>query len=189
MKISSSIPGYARAASVVSAMIFAWFAQTAGVAAQERADGIYKPTRITGFVRFGGEKLDLPLAPLRDALLTKGLIPVQGNRIPVNPTKWEPVLEGFRFKGIRGKARGSGPNVIRIAPARRGFTGSTPSPVTVRMKGRYKFVPVTMTMRTRLQTRIVDGRLTMKSPVTISVLGINMKGSIELNARQLALRP
>jgi hypothetical protein len=167
--------------------LVAWLGQAAATSAQAPADGLYKPTSLTGYVRLGGEKINLPLAPLRNALLTNGLIPVQGNRLPVNPSKWEPVLEGFKFKGIRGKARGSGPTTLRLTPAHRGFRGSTSDPVTVKMKGRYKFVPVTMTMRTRLQTRILDGTLTMSSPVEISVIGISMKGSIELTARQLEI--
>jgi hypothetical protein len=176
-----------RIRTVLSAGILVWFAQSVPVSAQARADGLYKPTNLTGYVRLAGEKLNLPLTPLRNALLTNGLVPVQGNRIPVKPTKWEPVLESFKFKGIRGKARGSGSTSIRLRPAPRGFRGSTSDPVTVKMKGRYKFVPVTMTMRTRLQTRIIDGTLTMSSPVEISVLGISMKGSIELTARQIEI--
>ena len=154
-----------------------------------KADGFYKPTSLEGSVKFLGRTYQLPIRELRRALLDKGVLPVQRHRIPVKRVKWEDLVEEFRFRDIGGKAYASGPSNIIIRKRRNKFVGRTNTPLIVRQKGKYKFVTVTLTMRTTFPTEIKDGKLTMVAPVEIRALGLTAKGSIVLDAEKQELPP
>lgn len=153
------------------------------------ADGFYKPTSLEGSVKFLGRTYQLPIKELRRALLDKGMLVIHRNRIPVKKVKWEDLVEEFNFKDIGGKATASGPSNIVLKKRRKKFVGKSKTPLIVRQKGKYKFVSVTLTMRTTFPTKIKDGKLTMVAPVEIRALGLAAKGSIVLEAEKQELPP
>ncbi|MCP5531906.1 MAG: hypothetical protein H7A49_00450 [Akkermansiaceae bacterium] len=153
------------------------------------ADGFYKPTSLEGSVKFLGRTYELPIKELRRALLDKGMLAIYRNRIPVKKVKWEDLVEEFNFRDIGGKATASGPSNIVLKKRRKNFAGRSKTPLIVRQKGKYKFVSVTLTMRTTFPTKIKDGKLTMVAPVEIRALGLTAKGSIVLEAEKQELPP
>jgi hypothetical protein len=156
------------------------------VAAAE-ADGFYRPTQVSGSVRFAGRTYDLPLGSLREALLTKGIVPVTSNRIPIRPAKWGDVLNEMNLFGIHGKTNVSAPSSIVLHARELDFAGKAPRPVVVRLKGKYKHLPVTITMSTSLKTTVEGDVLKMNSPLRIKLLGITLNGSIRMVARRMEL--
>lgn len=158
-------------------------------AAAGGADGFYKPTSLEGSVRFAGRTYELPIKELRKALLEKGVLPIVRNRIPVKRVKWADLVEEFRFKDIKGTAYASGPSNIILQRRPKKFVGKTNRPLVVKQKGKYKFIPVTLVMRTTFPTEIKDDKLTMVAPVEIRALGLKAKGSIVLKAKKQELPP
>ncbi len=148
------------------------------------ADGFYKPTKLSGYVRLGGRKFDLPLGELRVALLKNGMLVVQDNRIPVRRVKWAEMVERFRFKGIRGPASTTSPGNLHLRKQGGHFVGRTRQPLIVIQKGKVRFVTVKARLSTNLDTRIEGDTLTMKSPVSISAFGVTARGMIEMKARR-----
>lgn len=146
------------------------------------ADGFYKPTSVEGSVRFAGRNFKLPLKALRKALLEKGVVPVVSNRIPVKRIEWEDLVEDFEFREIKGKATASGPSNIVFTGKGERYVGRTRKPLIVRQKGKYRFVPVTLLMRTHLRTVIKGNKLTMTAPIEIHALGLTSRGWIRMEA-------
>ncbi len=157
--------------------------------AQGAADGFYKPTAVEGYVRLFGKRMALPIQPLRAALLRNGVVPVQDNRIPVQLVKWDEVLEEFRFRGVKGSAEASGPSAIVLREDARGFSGSCRRPLFVRQRGKVRFIPVTVTMNTNLETKIRGDILSMEAPVTVKALGVSAQGRITLLAEKMDTPP
>jgi hypothetical protein len=149
------------------------------------ADGFYKPSSVEGSVRFAGRNYKLPLEALRKALLEKGVVPVVSNKIPVKHFEWEKLIEKFEFRDIDGKATASGPSNIVFTQKGERFVGRAKKPLVIRQKGKYRFVTVTLLMRTHLQTEVKGDKLTMSSPIEIKVLGLTSKGSIRMEATKI----
>jgi hypothetical protein len=159
-----------------------------GVRAGE-ADGFYRPTSLQGHVTVLGRQIDLPLGKVRDAMLTNGVVVVRANRMPVRTPRWGRVLENLGLFGIRGYANATGPDKIVLRKNRRGYAGRTATPVTTKIRGRYKRIPVTITMRTSLETLVVDDTLTIDAPVRISVRGIGFDGRVNMETKRVRLLP
>lgn len=157
------------------------------------ADGIYKPTLLEAHVTLAGKRLDLPIQPLRNALLRNGLIPVRNHRIPIHKYKWRAVLEKFNFLGINGNAYVTAPENLLFKRNQNGkkdwFSAKLTQPLRIRMSGRYKWIPVTVEMKTSLQSTIRDGHLVIDAPLNVSVLKINASGSLRLRAERKSLLP
>ena len=151
------------------------------------ADGIYKPTRVSGSVGLAGKTYNLPLGPLRDALLKKGLVWVCNNRIPIQRAKWGKVLEEMGLFGIRGKAAVAGPGEMVFRKTRKGYAGRAKEPIVVKIRGRYKRLPVKMTMRTRLESTVEGDIFTVNAPVEITVIGLSLKGRIKMTASRVTI--
>lgn len=167
----------------------------ASPAAEERtvADGIYKPTSLEAHVTLGGKRLNLPIKALRNALLRDGLILVRDQRVPIQRTKWAPVLEKFNFLGIKGNAYVTAPDNLVFKRSQAGnqdhFAAKLGSPLRIRMSGRYKWIPVTVEMRTTLDSSIRNGNLVIDAPLNVSVLKINASGRLRLTAERKTLLP
>lgn len=153
------------------------------------ADGFYKPTSVEGSVRFAGRNYKLPLTALRKALLEKGVVPVASNRVPVKHIEWEKLIEEFEFRDIDGKATASGPSNIVFTEKGERFVGRTQKPLVVSQKGKYRFVTVTLLMRTNLETVVKGDKLTMTSPIEIRALGLTSKGWIRMEATKMKQPP
>lgn len=148
-------------------------------------NGFYRPTELDASVRAGGRTYQLPLGALRRALLKRGVVPIVNQRMPIQREKWGRVLQDFGFLGIRGATRVNGPSEMTFRESRVGHSARTKVPLVVKMKGRYKWLPVTMYLKTRLDSRIVEDRFVMHAPVRITVIGISLKGHIHLEAKRL----
>jgi hypothetical protein len=148
-------------------------------------NGFYRPTELRASVRAGGKTYKLPLGALRSALLKRGVVPIIDRRMPIQRDKWGRVLQDFGFLGIRGPTLVGGPSELNFRESRVGHSGRTVKPLVVKMKGRYKWVRVTMYLKTRLDSRIVDDRFIMHAPVRITVIGISLKGHIHMEAKRL----
>lgn len=155
------------------------------VAQISEADGFYKPIRVSGSVRAAGKTYQLPLRALRNALLTRGIVPIQDQQLKIHRGKWGQVLQDFGFLGIKGPTSVYGPDDLVLNETRKGFAGRTRVPLEVKMKGRYKWVPVTMTLKTRLDSKVIGDRFTMDAPIQIKVIGITLTGSIQMEAKRL----
>ena len=153
------------------------------------ADGFYRPTSLTGYVTVLGKKVDLPLGKLREAMLRKGVVVVRSNQVPVQTSKWGAVLENLGLFGIRGKASATGPGRIVLRKNPQGYAGRTAKPVTIQIRGRYKRIPVTVTMRTSLDTLVAGETLTINSPVRLTVRGISFNGRVKMQAKRLSIFP
>lgn len=149
------------------------------------ADGFYKPTELSGYVKLGGKRFKLPLADLRAALLKNGMVVVQDNRIPVQKVKWAEMMERFHFKNLHGPASTTSPSSVVLQPRGDHFVGHTRKPLVITQKGKVKFITVKARMNTNLETRIEGDMLTMEAPVRISSLGITAKGRIEMKAKRV----
>jgi hypothetical protein len=136
-------------------------------------------------VRFAGRTYKLPLKALRKALLEKGVVPVVSNRIPVKHIEWEELVEDFEFREIDGKATASGPSNIVFTRKGERYVGQTRRPLIVRQKGKYRFVSVTLLMRTHLHTVVKGDQLTMTAPIEIHALGLTSKGWIRMEATKM----
>ena len=112
----------------------------------------YKAASIEGYIKFAGERFDLPLKSLRAALLKDGYVIVTDNRIPIGKANWSKVLENLKFKGITGSAVASGPSDVVFKETRLGYRGRAKRPLVIVQHGKYHFVKVTVTMRTNLET-------------------------------------
>ena len=150
---------------------------------------LYKATAVEGYIKFAGKQFDLPLRPLRAALLKDGYVVVTKNRIPISKTNWEKVLENLKFKGITGSAIASGPSDIVLKKTRFGYRGKAKRPLVIVQRGKYHFVRVTVTMRTNLETEIIGGKLTMKAPIKVQALGLTAHGKVILEAEEKELPP
>ncbi len=150
---------------------------------------IYKATALEGYIKLAGKKFDLPLKSLRGALLKDGYVVVSKSRIPIQKVKWSEVLEKLRFKGIKGGAITSGPSDVILRKVPDGYRGRTVRPLVIVQRGKYHFIKVTVTLRTNLETEIIDGKLTMKAPVKVQALGLTANGMITLEAEQMELPP
>lgn len=157
-------------------------------------NGIYKPTGLEAYVTLAGKRISLPLGSVRDALMREGWIVIYENRIPIKKPKWELVLERMNFLGIKGNASVSAPEnlVFRNREGRPEsmFFARSAFPMQIRMSGRYKWVPVTVTLRTNLDTTIKGDSFVMDSPLSISVSGVvTAKGRIRLTAERKDVVP
>lgn len=157
------------------------------------ADGIYKPTSLQAHVTLAGKRLNLPVQPLRNALLRNGLILVRNHRVPIQRTKWREVLEKFNFLGINGNAYVTAPENLNFKRSQNGkkdwYAAKLAQPLRIRMSGRYKWVPVTVEMKTSLNSTIRDGNFVIDAPLTVSVLKIKASGSLRLTAERKSLLP
>ena len=158
---------------------------SSAVAQISEADGFYKPFRLSGSVRAAGKTYQLPFKALRNALLTRGIVPIQDQQLKIHRGKWGRVLQDFGFLGIKGPTSVYGPDDLVLNETRKGFAGRTRVPLEVKMKGRYKWVPVTMTLKTRLDSKVIGDRFTMDAPIQIKVIGITLNGSIQMEAKRL----
>lgn len=150
---------------------------------------LYKATSLEGYIKFAGKKFNLPLKSLRGALLKDGYVVVSDNRIPIQKVKWSEVLEKLHFKGIKGGAVTSGPSDVILKKTRLGSRGRAKRPLVIVQRGKYRFIKVTVTMRTNLETEIIDGKLTMKAPIKVQALGLTANGMITLEAEEKELPP
>jgi hypothetical protein len=148
-------------------------------------DGFYRPTHLDATVRAAGKTYQLPLGAIRRAMLKRGVVPIIDRRLPIQREKWGRVLQDFGFLGIRGKTLVSGPTEMRFRKSPAGHSARTNVPLVVKMKGRYKRLPVTMYLYTRLDSKIVEDRFIMHAPVRITVLGISLRGHIHLEATRV----
>lgn len=153
------------------------------------ADGFYKPTELSGYVKLGGKTFNLPLKELRAALLDDGVLVIQNNRIPVDKVNWARLMEKFRFKDLKGRATVTSPNQIILRERGDDFIGQTSEPLIITQKGKLKFITVKAKMNTRLQTKIEGDLLEMEAPVTLSALGVTARGKIEMKAKRQPLPP
>lgn len=160
---------------------------------QATADGIYKPTSLEAHVTLAGKRLNLPIKALRNALLRDGLILVRNQRVPIQKGKWRAVLEKFNFLGINGDAYVTAPDNLFFKRSQFGkkdrFSAKLGFPLRIKMSGKYKWIPVTVEMRTTLDSTIRDGILVIDAPLNISVLKINASGSLRLTAERKSLLP
>ncbi len=150
---------------------------------------LYKATVVEGYIKFAGQKKDLPLKSLRAALLKDGYVVVTKNRIPIEKANWAKLLENLKFKGISGRAVASGPSDVVLTETRSGYRGLAKRPLVIVQRGKYHFVRVTVTMRTNLETEIIGGKLTMKAPIKVQALGLTARGMITLEAKEKELPP
>jgi hypothetical protein len=180
-----------RVSRIISCCILCLTALTALLPAQEIPEipVLYKATELEGYITFAGRKMDLPLKPLRAALLKDGYVVVTKNRIPIAKTNWEKVLENLKFKGITGRAVASGPSDVVLTKTRFGYRGKAKRPLVIVQRGKYHFIKVTVTMRTNLETEIINGNLTIKSPIKVQALGLTANGMITLEAEEKELPP
>jgi len=149
---------------------------------------LYKPTSLEGYIKFAGKTFNLPISSLRGALLKDGYVVVINHRIPIAKVKWSKVLENLQFKGIEGGAVTSGPSDIVLKEGRRGgYYGKAKRPLVIVQHGRYHFIKVTVTMRTNLETRIINGKLTMTAPIKVQALGLTANGMVTLEAEEVEL--
>ena len=153
------------------------------------ADGFYRPTSLTGHVTVLGNKVSLPLGKVREAMLRRGLVVVRSNQVPVQTSRWGRVLENLGLFGIRGTASATGPGQIILRKNRLGYAGRTSEPVTTQIRGRYKRIPVTVTMRTSLETLVADESLIIDAPVRLTVRGLSFDGRIKMEAKRLKVFP
>jgi hypothetical protein len=150
---------------------------------------LYKATTLEGHIKLAGQKFALPLKPLRNALLKDGFVVVTKNRIPIGKANWSKVLADLKFKGITGSALASGPSDVVLKETRLGYRGRAKRPLVIVQRGKYHFVRVTVTMRTNLETEIIDGKLSMKAPIKVQALGLTANGMITLEAKEKELPP
>jgi hypothetical protein len=160
------------------------------VAQVSEADGYYKPTRVSGSVRAAGKTYQLPIRALRKALLTRGIVPIKNEQLKIQRGKWGRVLQDFGFLGIEGPTTVSGPDKLVLKKKKNGFAGKTRVPLAVNMKGRYKWAPVTVTLKTRLDSKVIGDKFIVNAPIEIKVIGIiTLNGSIQMEAKRLKLPP
>lgn len=150
---------------------------------------LYKATALEGTIEFAGQKFELPLKSLRGALLKDGYVVLTKNRIPIKKANWGKVLEDLKFKGITGSALALGPSDVVLKETRLGYRGRAKRPLVIVQRGKYHFVKVTVTMRTNLETEIIDGKLSMKAPIKVQALGLTANGTITLEAEEKELPP
>ena len=150
---------------------------------------LYKATSLEGYIKFAGKRFNLPLKSLRGALLEDGYLVVTNNRIPIHKANWSKVLENLHFKGITGGAVTSGPSDVILKEGRDSYHGKARRPLEIVQHGKYHFIKVTVTMRTNLETRITDGKLTMNAPIKVQALGLTSNGMVTLEAKEEALPP
>jgi hypothetical protein len=169
----------------------AWFAMLCGVlfslpdARAGQADGIYRPRELEGYVNFAGRRYDIPMSTLRRTLLTDGVLWVRHNRVPIHADRWARFLEDLRLGGIRGKATSRGPSRLRLRPDGDGkLTGRTENRVNAQLKGRYKLLPVRVSMRGFVHGVLQGDDLTLTAPLRVSVLGVEAKGQVRMEARR-----
>jgi hypothetical protein len=176
---------------IFSCCLLCLTAMTALLPAQEVPElpVLYKATALEGYIKFAGRRFDLPLKPLRDALLKDGHVVVTKNRIPIGKADWSKVLENLKFKGITGSAMASGPSDVVLRKTRLGYRGRAKRPLVIVQRGKYHFIKVTVTMRTNLETEIIDGNLTMKAPIKVQALGLTANGWVILEAEEKELPP
>lgn len=152
------------------------------------ADGFYKASEVEGHVKLAGQRLNLPIRPLRAALLRDGWVIVRDNRIPIRKARWAELLEEFRFKGIDGEATVEAPSDIRFRRDGKRWIGRAKKPLVVTQKGKYRkgflSVSVTVKMRTSLPTKVRGDLLRMDAPIEIKALGLTARGSINLTAKR-----
>ena len=156
-------------------------------------DGIYKPTQLEAYVTLAGKRLNLPIGTLRSALLKRGLLIVRNQRAPIQKSKWEPVLEKFKFLGIKGNASVSAPDHLVFKRSQSGnrdrFSGKLSKPLRISMKGRYRRLPATVVMRTPLNATIQRDTLRIDAPLSVSVFKITAKGRLRMTAERKAILP
>jgi hypothetical protein len=173
-----------------SGLVAAAVAMPASHAQTERPtpDGIYKPTELEAHVTLAGKRLNLPIKALRNALLRDGLIVVRDQRVRIQKSKWGPVLEKFNFLGIKGNASVTAPDNLIFKRSQTGkkdrFSAKLPYPLRISMKGRYKWVPVTVRMQTPLNSTIKNETLQIDAPLSVSVLKITATGSLRMTAER-----
>lgn len=173
--------------STASWLIAAAFAACASLSpAMEVNDSlmVFKPTSVSGTVNFAGRTYNLPLGKLRETILRDGLVVVQKNRMPIRVNKWGEVLQNFGLFGIRGKASASGPSEIVLKKVGNRLEGRTKSPVTAKVRGRYKIFPIWVSMKSRFDTRIKGDTLTMNAPMDMYVRGFKLNGRIRMTAER-----
>lgn len=160
----------------------------------EPPDGIYKPTSLEAYVTLAGKRINLPLKSVRDALMREGWVVIRDRRIPIKKAKWELVLERMNFLEISGNASVTAPqNIVFHHPPSRSrstFLGRMSSPMQVRMKGRYRWVPVTVTLQSSLNSTVKGDQFLIDSPLTINVIGVvTARGRIRLTATRKDITP
>jgi hypothetical protein len=145
---------------------------------------VFKPTSVSGTVNFAGKTYNLPLGKLRETFLRDGLVAVKDKRMPIRVNKWGEVLENFGLFGIHGKATASGPSNIVFKKVAKRLEGRTASPVTAKVRGKYKIFPIWVSMSSRFETRIKGDTLTMNAPMKMYVRGIKLNGRIRMTAER-----
>ena len=175
------LPGFCRAA--VLAVLAATVATPALMAGG--ADGIYRPTKVTGKFVANGREVSVPSEVLREALLRNGRIVIRDNQMRIYRSQWEGLLEEFNYFGLDGDVSVSGPSRLVFRPADGGFAGRTNTAFQLKLDADLLFREVSIRMRANLRGRVEGDTLTLTAPVRLEGFGlVGARGTITLKAKR-----
>jgi hypothetical protein len=149
------------------------------------ADGIYRPTKVSGNFVANGRQVSIPSDVLREALLRNGRIVIRDNQMRIFRSQWQDLLEEFNYLGLDGEVSATGPARLVFRPGDGGFTGRTATPFQLRLDADLLFRDVSIRMRANLRGRVEGDTLTLTAPVTLEGFGlVGARGTITLKAER-----
>lgn len=149
------------------------------------ADGIYRPTKVSGKFVANGREVSIPSDVIREALLRNGRIVIRDNQMRIYRGQWEGLLEEFNYLGLDGEVSATGPARLVFRPDNGGFSGRTSTPFQLRLDAELLFRDVSIRMRAHLRGRVEGDTLTLTAPVTIEGFGlVGARGTITLKAER-----
>ncbi len=177
----SGIPGFVRC------LAFACFTLLPSVIAVPSAraagaDGIYRFTSITGTFVMEGEKLKVPKDVLKQAFFKNGRLVIANNELPIYRSRLVDLMGEINYMGLTGTMDIKGPSKLALNPIGNRYVGSTARPVVLTLTGAYMGTPFVMIMRMDFDANVTGDILTVTVPVTVSILGVEMDGSVEMVA-------
>lgn len=149
------------------------------------ANGNYKFTNATGVLSIAGESISLPSSALKAGFFKTATLPVRSNKIPIYTDNWTASLGNeLERMGLSGTISITGPKNLPLVQSGSIYTGTTTRPMTVTLTGNYMGTDVSLTLKIKAKATVKGRIMVVKCPVTGSVMGMPIKGTITMTARK-----
>lgn len=177
----SRIPGFVRGLAfacltLLPSVIAVPTARAAG------ADGIYQFTSVSGSFVLNGDKVKVPKDVLKQAFFKNGRLVITNNEMPIYRSRLVDLMGEINYMGLTGTLNIKGPSKLALSPAGNSYIGSTARPVVLTLTGAYMGTPFVMIMRMDFDANVTGNTLTVTAPVTVSILGVEMDGWVNMIA-------
>ncbi len=150
------------------------------------ADGVYKYVKASGTLSVGGQSITVTPEMLNQfGAIQNGRITISNNRVQLNRNAAANIIKQLGTQlGVVITVKITGPTYVQLHKSGLIYTGSTTTPVVVTFSTTYQGTKISGNIKTNYIAKVSGTTLTLKVPVTGTLLGKQLKGTMTVTCKR-----